>query len=198
MLDIIIYALGVMYTPGPVNAICLNSGIQKQSSILSFSFGVAIAMFALFSIVSLIGETLMNETFLQWTAILGATYILWLAYKIFVSQVSNVELKSRQSISLRDGLMLQLLNPKAITVALPIATVQFPSAGITGGYIFIWCAILALLAFGAPTIYYIAGHLIGKKINETGFLVVMNKLMAVLLLFVGLKMALPTILNFLY
>ncbi|NOI27264.1 LysE family translocator [Vibrio coralliilyticus] len=198
MLDIIIYALGVMYTPGPVNAICLNSGIQKQSSIFGFSLGVSIAMFALFSAVSLIGETLMNDAFLQWTAILGALYILWLAYKIFVSQVGKVELKPSQNMNLRDGLMLQLLNPKGITVALPIATVQFPSAGITGGYIFVWCTILALLAFGAPTVYYIAGRLIGKKINETDYLVVMNKLMAVLLMFVGLKMGVSPVIDLVF
>ena len=198
MLDIIIYALGVMYTPGPVNAICLNAGIQKQDSIFGFSFGVSIAIFALLSAVSLIGETLMNDAFRQWIEILGAIYILWLAYKIFVSQVSKVELKASQSMNLRDGLMLQALNPKGITVALPIATVQFPSAGITDGDIFIWCAILALLAFGAPTIYYIAGRLIGNKINKTGYLVVMNKLMAVLLLFVSLKMGLPPVIDLLY
>ncbi|HBV77775.1 MULTISPECIES: LysE family translocator [Vibrio] len=198
MLDIILYALGVMYTPGPVNTISLNSGIQKQNSILGFSFGVSIAMFALFSAISLIGETLMNDVFLQWTAILGAIYILWLAYKIFVSQVGKVELRPSQRVNLRDGLMLQLLNPKGITVALPIATVQFPSAGITDGYIFVWCAILALLAFGAPTLYYIAGRLIGEKINETRYLVVMNKLMAVLLLFVGLKIGLPPVIDLVY
>lgn len=203
MLDIIIYALGVMYTPGPVNAICLNSGIQKQSSIFGFSLGVSIAMFALFGTVSLIGEALMNDAFmndafLRWTAILGAIYILWLAYKIFFSRVGKVESEPSQSMSLQDGLMLQLLNPKGITVALPIATVQFPSAGITGGYIYVWCAILALLAFGAPTAYYIAGRLIGKKINETNYLAVMNKLMAVLLLFVGLKMGVPPVIDLVF
>ncbi|ELA6599022.1 LysE family transporter [Vibrio alginolyticus] len=198
MLDIIIYALGVMYTPGPVNAICLNSGIQKQSSIFGFSLGVSIAMFALFGTVSLIGEALMNDAFLRWTAILGAIYILWLAYNIFFSRVGKVESEPSQSMSLQDGLMLQLLNPKGITVALPIATVQFPSAGITGGYIYVWCAILALLAFGAPTAYYIAGRLIGKKINETNYLAVMNKLMAVLLLFVGLKMGVPPVIDLVF
>ncbi|MDF4568366.1 LysE family translocator [Vibrio parahaemolyticus] len=187
-----------MYTPGPVNAICLNSGIQKQSSIFGFSLGVSIAMFALFGTVSLIGEALMNDAFLRWTAILGAIYILWLAYKIFFSRVGKVESEPSQSMSLQDGLMLQLLNPKGITVALPIATVQFPSAGITGGYIYVWCAILALLAFGAPTAYYIAGRLIGKKINETNYLAVMNKLMAVLLLFVGLKMGVPPVIDLVF
>lgn len=59
--------------------------------------------------------------------------------------------------------MLQFLNPKGITVALPIAAVLFPSAGITDGY-----------------------------------LVVINKLIAVLLLFVGLKMGLPPVIDLVY
>ncbi|KJY73055.1 transporter [Vibrio coralliilyticus] len=195
MLDIILYALGVMYTPGPVNAICLNSGIQKQNTILGFCLGVSIAMFALFSSVSLLGEKLMNDALLQWTAILGATYVFWLAYKIFNSKVDKMAKEPVKGMTLCDGVMLQLLNPKGITVAIPIATVQFPTEGITGGYIFVWCAILALLAFGAPLIYFIIGRLIGKNINETGCLKIINRLMAVLLLFVGLKMGLPPVID---
>ncbi|WP_242014375.1 LysE family translocator [Vibrio fluvialis] len=138
MTDIILYAFGVMYTPGPVNAIGLNNGIQKQQRIFGFFSGVAVAMFILFFSVAMIGERIMNESLLQGASVLGGLYIFWLAIKIFRSQVSqNNTGEDKNSevrvLTFRDGLMMQLLNPKGITVALPVATVQFPAAGIAGG-----------------------------------------------------------------
>ncbi len=195
MIDIILYAFGVMYTPGPVNAICLNSGVQRQKAIVGFCLGVSAAMFTIFCIVSLVGERIVNQTLLQWTAILGGAYILWLAYKVFFSTVSSEMGANQQSLSTRDGFMLQMLNPKGLTVALPIATAQFPSAGITGGYIFVWCTILAILAFGAPLVYFVIGRLVGRNISQTGVLNLVNKLMALLLLFVGLNMAIRPVLE---
>ncbi|CAI2392070.1 MULTISPECIES: LysE family translocator [Alteromonas] len=188
MIEIILYAIGIMYTPGPVNAICLNSGIQKQKVIISFCAGVALAMFILFSSVSIVGEKLMNEDMLQWTSVIGALYILWLAYKIFTSPVINEPESEPKVLSLRDGLMLQLLNPKGITVALPVATVQFPAAGITGLHIVMWCAGLAVLAFGAPLSYYLLGKLLGRNIRQERYLTIVNKLMAFFLVFVGINM----------
>ncbi|WP_238322367.1 hypothetical protein [Vibrio mexicanus] len=91
--------------------------------------------------------------------------------------------------------MLQILNPKGLTVALPIATVQFPSAGITGNYLLVWCAILAVLAFGAPLVYFVMGRLIGRNIRQTNVLNLVNKLMGLLLLFVGVNMGLPALLE---
>lgn len=195
MIDIILYAFGVMYTPGPVNAISLNSGIQKQKTIFPFCAGVSLALFILFSSVSLIGEQIMNESLLQWTSVFGAIYIIWLAFKIFSSKVSNQPLTENKILTFRDGLMLQLLNPKGITVALPVAAVQFPAAGITGGYIFVWCVALALLAFGAPLVYYIFGRLLGKNISQVRYLNIVNKLMAIFLLFVGLNMGIGLLLE---
>ncbi|MGL6313148.1 LysE family translocator [Vibrio sp. WXL103] len=191
MLDIILYALGVMYTPGPVNAICLNSGIQKQHTIVGFCCGVSVAMFLLFGAVSWLGETLISDTLLRWTAILGSAYVIWLAYQIFQSSVNSMTHEPSQNMTFGDGAMLQLLNPKGITVVLPIATVQFPNAGITGVSIFVWCALLAAFAFGAPLAYYILGRLIGQRINDTGYLNITNKILATLLLVVGIRMGLP-------
>ena len=195
MIDIFLYAFGVMYTPGPVNAICLNSGIQKQARILYFCFGVSFALFILFSSVSLVGEGIMNEALLKWTSILGSAYILWLSYRIFATPVETQEMVESKPITFRDGLLLQLLNPKGITVALPVATVQFPAAGITGGHIFVWCFALAVLAFGAPLVYYIFGRLLGNNIRQTSYLNLVNKLMAVFLFFVGLNMGITPLLE---
>ena len=195
MTDIILYAFGVMYTPGPVNAIGLNNGIQKQPHIFGFFSGVAVAMFILFFSVAFIGEKIMNPSYLKVASVLGSLYILWLAYKIFRSQVSEYPRAEPRRLNFRDGLLMQLLNPKGITVALPVATVQFPSLGITGGLLFAWCVGLAVFAFGAPWSYFMLGRFLQRNINQARYLVFINKLMALFLFFVAISMGLSPLLN---
>ncbi|XAW87419.1 LysE family transporter [Vibrio sp. CDRSL-10 TSBA] len=195
MTDIILYAFGVMYTPGPVNAIGLNNGIQKQTRIFGFFAGVAVAMFILFFSLALIGEQVMNDSLLQGASVLGSLYILWLAYKIFSAPVGDYSNTEPRVLTFRDGLLMQLLNPKGITVALPVATVQFSAAGITGLLLLAWCIGLAVFAFGAPWSYFIFGRLLGKNINQTRYLTMINKLMALFLAFVALSMGVSPFLH---
>lgn len=188
MTDILFYAFGVMYTPGPVNAIGLNNGIQKQTRMLGFFAGVATAMFIMLCSVSLIGEQMMNSSLINIASVLGSLYILWLAYKVFYSKVDEGIATQPRLLTFRDGLLMQLLNPKGITVALPLATVQFPAAEITGLTLFAWCLGLAVFALGAPWSYFLLGKLIGRNINQARYLIVINKSMAFFLVFVAISM----------
>jgi len=195
MTDIILYAFGVMYTPGPVNAIGLNNGIQKQTRVMGFFSGVAVAMFILFFSVAFIGQQVMNDSLLKGTSVVGSLYILWLAYKIYRSQVGAHTNTQPRMLTFRDGLLMQLLNPKGITVALPVATVQFPAAEITGFTLFAWCVGLAVFAFGAPWSYFVFGRLLGRNINQARYLALINKLMALFLLFVAVSMGITPFLT---
>lgn len=188
MTDIIFYAFGVMYTPGPVNAIGLNNGIQQQRRMGGFFAGVAVAMFILLLAVAVIGERLMNESMLNVAAVLGSLYIAWMAVKIFRARPGQNAERDERVLTFRDGLMMQLLNPKAITVALPVATVQFPMAGITGMSMVIWCLGLGVFAFGAPWSYFIFGRFLGSNIHQGRYLATINKLMALFLIFVAVSM----------
>ncbi|MCG6507796.1 transporter, partial [Vibrio parahaemolyticus] len=122
-----------------------------------------------------------------------------LAIKIFRSQVNqNNTGEDKNSevrvLTFRDGLMMQLLNPKGITVALPVATVQFPAAGIAGVSLFAWCVGLAVFAFGAPWSGGGGGGLLGNNIRQASYLSVINKLMALFLMFVAVSMGLSAFL----
>ena len=190
MADIFAYAIGIMYTPGPINLLGLSSGLNKQTrSHLGFFIGVGSAMFILFVLLGYLGLQVINPHFLPYVSLIGCGYILYIAWKVAKAKVQVSDTSADASLSFFDGLFMQLLNPKALVATLPIATIQFPSADITGAAIVFWSFILAILAFGAPTSYSLAGLVLGKQVSRPGVFNVFNKLMAVLLVYVALMIA---------
>ena len=190
MADIFAYAIGIMYTPGPINLLGLSSGLNKQTrSHLGFFIGVGSAMFILFVLLGYLGLQVINPQFLPYVSLIGCGYILYIAWKVAKAKVQVSDTSADASLSFFDGLFMQLLNPKALVATLPIATIQFPSADITGAAIVFWSLILAILAFGAPTSYSLAGLMLGKQVSRPGVFSVFNKLMAVLLVYVALMIA---------
>ncbi|NHH87838.1 LysE family transporter [Pseudoalteromonas sp. MB47] len=190
MADIFAYAIGIMYTPGPINLLGLSSGLNKQTrSHLGFFIGVGSAMFILFVLLGYLGLQVINPQFLPYVSLIGCGYILYIAWKVAKAKVQVNDTSADASLSFFDGLFMQLLNPKALVATLPIATIQFPSADITGAAIVFWSFILAILAFGAPTSYSLAGLVLGKQVSRPGVFYVFNKLMAILLVYVALMIA---------
>ena len=190
MADIFAYAIGIMYTPGPINLLGLSSGLNKQTrSHLGFFIGVGSAMFILFVLLGYLGLQVINPQFLPYVSLIGCGYILYIAWKVAKAKVQVNDTSADASLSFFDGLFMQLLNPKALVATLPIATIQFPSADITGAAIVFWSLILAILAFGAPTSYSLAGLMLGRQVSRPGVFNVFNKLMAILLVYVALMIA---------
>lgn len=190
MADIFAYAIGIMYTPEPINLLGLSSGLNKQTrSHLGFFIGVGSAMFILFVLLGYLGLQVINPQFLPYVSLIGCGYILYIAWKVAKAKVQVNDTSADASLSFFDGLFMQLLNPKALVATLPIATIQFPGADITGAAIVFWSLILAILAFGAPTSYSLAGLMLGKQVSRPGVFNVFNKLMAVLLVYVALMIA---------
>jgi len=88
MLAIVAYALGVMYTPGPVNLLGLNAGLQGQArASLGFYLGVGLAMLILFLLFGWAGAAWVQDDMLAMVGALGCGYILYLAIKIARSSI---------------------------------------------------------------------------------------------------------------
>ena len=158
MLGIVAYALGAMYTPGPVNLLGLNVGINGQAQkSLGFCLGVGTAMLIYLLLLGWAGAAWIDDEALIIVSALGCSYIVYLAIKIarssadlssnLNSQLNNHD-HSPHLLRFRHGLVMQLLNPKAIIATLPIATLQFPAAGIEGLSLVIWAFGLAMSMFG--------------------------------------------------
>lgn len=187
MLAIVAYALGVMYTPGPVNLLGLNVGINGQAKkSVGFCLGVGTAMLAYLLVLGWAGAAWIDDEALVVVSALGCSYIVYLAYKIARASADlSKPANAPRLVSYRDGLVMQLLNPKAIVATLPITTLQFPAAGIDGFSLVVWAFGLAMLAAGAPGSYLVMGSVVGQRIKNPAIVKRFNKLMAGLLVAVA-------------
>ncbi|WP_249975819.1 LysE family translocator [Vreelandella olivaria] len=191
MLAIVAYALGAMYSPGPVNLLGLNVGISGQArQSVGFCLGVGTAMLVYLLVLGWAGAAWIDNDALVVVSALGCSYIVYLAIKL---ARSSTDLSSPDDaprlLSFRDGLVMQLLNPKALMATLPITTLQFPAADIHGLSLVVWAFGLAMLAGGAPGSYIVMGSLLGNRIKSTGIVKWFNWLMAGLLVAVAFSIA---------
>lgn len=189
MIEILIYAFSIMYSPGPVNLIGMTAGISGHASTSwPFCFGVGCAMFILFALLGYTGTLFASPNYRVFVAFLGAIYIFWLATKLLRASAKLQADSEQQQLNFSSGLIMQLLNPKAFIAILPIVTVQFPAAGITGGSIIFWSALLGALAVGAPGSYMLMGAKLNQLITNPKWIRAFNTALAILLFYVAADM----------
>ncbi|MDI5983387.1 LysE family transporter [Halomonas sp. M4R5S39] len=188
-MEIVAYALGVMYTPGPVNLLGLNAGLNGQArTSVGFFLGVGLAMLVLFVVFGWAGAAWVRGDMLAVVGAVGCGYILYLAVKIARSSIElGAVRQAPRVLRLRDGLIMQLCNPKGMIATLPIATIQFPAAGIHGVSLLLWSLGLTALAIGAPGSYALMGAVAGRRIENPRILTGFSLAMSVLLVGVSVS-----------
>lgn len=168
MLQLFAYAIGIMYTPGPVNLLALNAGIQGQARhTWGFHLGVGLGLLIPLSLLSVTGAQLVTPERLRWLTLVGCGYILYLAWKIARASLSVEQIHKPQAAALRfrDGLLMQLLNPKGMIACLPIATLYMPTLHLSATGTALICILLATLGSGAPAMNALIGHWVGLRLQ---------------------------------
>jgi threonine/homoserine/homoserine lactone efflux protein len=189
MLDMFLYAIAVAFSPGPVNFLGLNQGMNNKSinSSIAFSSGVSIAMIILFTFFGYTGEKFIKKEYLFYISLIGSLYIFYLAHKIFISKIDMKTDQNLKNLGFKDGLLMQLFNPKGMLSCLPVATIHFPANNITGIKILFISVILSLLAFCTPLSYSFIGRIFNKLVASNKLINIFNKFMSFLLFIVALS-----------
>jgi threonine/homoserine/homoserine lactone efflux protein len=189
MLEILVYAFGVMYSPGPANMLALFAGVNGQGwRAFLYCVGVGVAMFILFLLIGYLGGGIIPQQYQSVVGILGGIYIAYLGVKIMKASFQQTEIKaSASTISFKTGLILQLCNPKSLVAIVPIVTVQFPRFHIEGVQIALWSLVLAIMACGSPSVYLFAGARLKKAAVNPTVMAWVNRIMALLLFFVAYR-----------
>jgi threonine/homoserine/homoserine lactone efflux protein len=186
VLAMLLYAIGIMYTPGPVNLLSFNLGLNRKfRASIPFFISIGVSMLLMFLIFGYTGERFIKKEYLIYISIAGALYILYLAVRLLLSNVKLGEPQAIKPFSFRDGFLMQAANPKAILATLPIATINYPANDIRGlGILFVSLG-LAVLACGAPASYALVGTSFGALLRESRFLRVFDMVMGLLLIYVA-------------
>ncbi|GAA0615907.1 LysE family translocator [Thalassospira tepidiphila] len=188
------FAFVMSVSPGPGNFLLLASGANFGiARTIPLILGISSGFLSMVFVVGLgLGEILERFPMAQDVLrVICFGYILWLAYKI--SQIRSLETKDQttaQPIGFVQAAMLQLLNPKAWTVAL-IVTVTYtvPSAGIKG--LLVMIAVFALVNIPSISSWALFGAAMRSFISQGKRTRIFNIIMAVLLVASMAPMLLP-------
>lgn len=187
MLQMIIYSITIMYTPGPVTITAANIGLNRKfKDGLPFYTGVSLAIFALYILIGYFGNLLLASYDLWPVSLIGGIYMLYLAFKIFRSEV-DLDKAAITRIGLREGFLMQFFNPKAIMAVMPVVTIYFPQLNITGIKVIYTAIFFTLLVFGAPALYAITGQFFSNVFHGKKVLLLFNRLMSLILVYTALS-----------
>ena len=188
-MEIAIYTFCVMYSPGPVNLLAFNAGLRVHPwRLAGYCVGVGTAMFSVFLVLGYLGAAVVRSALLPYFAAAGSAYILYLAYHLFTARIDwHRQTPAATRMRFHQGYLLQLLNPKGWVLVLPVTTVMFPAAGLSGYQIPVCALLISLGAIGAPGSYAVLGRMAGRRIGNARTSAFVNKAMALVLVAVAVS-----------
>ncbi|XPV69851.1 MAG: LysE family translocator [Halarcobacter sp.] len=167
----LLYCSLMIITPGPTNIMILttvhNYGVKKA---FEFSIGALFAFFVLLSVSVIFNSILMNylPNIIVVLQIIGAIYMLYLAYQIF--KINNTSKKENQFSSFKTGFLMQFVNPKPVLFTLTV----FPSFILPYYTSFWYLTLFVLLITIIACLAFLSWILFGKVLKS--FLDRYNKL----------------------
>ncbi|MCJ7836868.1 LysE family transporter [Cuneatibacter sp. NSJ-177] len=186
--DFLIYCFITAYTPGANNLLSMSNAIRlgfRRS--VRFNLGILAGFAIVMSVCTAFSATLYSylpkvKIVMQ---ILGAAYMLYLAWKVWKSS-SELSTSGDQEASFLSGMVLQFVNPKiyiyAITaMSLYILPVYHSSAALIG-----FTVILSLLGASGSFVWALFGAVFCKFFSKHAKLV--NVIMALLLIYCAISL----------
>ncbi len=171
------FALALSISPGPVNMICLSSGVHNGIwRTLPFVTGATVGFTLLLYLIGAGGGTLLQEypTALQVMNLLGTGFILYVGWKIMTADGALEKQQARQPKFL-EGAVLQWLNPKAW-----IASVSGVAAFVSGeglGTLSVFCLVYFILCYLGVAFWAVVGAYAQNLLNTQDRMKLFNRVM---------------------
>ena len=191
ILALISFVLITTYTPGPNNISSASMGVlYGYKRTLPYLFGIALGFFVVLSLCGLLSGFLLEKipAFEQVLRIVGALYILWLAWHTLRASYTFDE-EEQKPLGFIQGFLLQVLNVKAIVYGLTIYS-TFLADRVTSTFLLLLsAAILALVAFSSITLWTLFGAGIRKYLNRPKVRKIINITLALLLVYTAVDIS---------
>lgn len=182
------YILVTAYTPGPNNILSMSNGSMygfKKS--FPFNVGILCGFFIVMTLCTLFSAALFAVIPKIKTAmlILGAIYMLYLAWKIFKSSTHGPQAQKNRSTFL-SGMMLQFVNPKIMVYGITSMSVYILPYYKDLGHVILFGLLLSLVGFSATLCWSAFGTAFSRLLKNHAK--VLNPIMALLLVYCAVSL----------
>ena len=186
------FVLVTTFTPGPNNISSASMGVlYGYRRTVRYLLGISTGFFLIMLLCGLVSTALLGilpsfETVLR---IIGAGYILWLAYHTLRASYTFQTDDDQARMGYGNGFLLQLLNPKVIVYGLTLYSTFL--APISGRPLLLGLSalFLAAVAFCATSTWALFGSAIKTYLRRPGIRQAVNTLLSLLLVWTAVELS---------
>ena len=183
LLAFCLFAIVATATPGPNNMLALTASarmgfVRSMPLVLGIACGVSVLIIC----VGLgVGAMFESAPWLYSTLrIVGATYLLYLAWRIATAGVITTRSNSEPALGFVSGAVFQLVNPKAWMIALSIVSTYVPAQQFSA-HVILLAIIFGLTAIVAVGMWAGFGSSLRRVLSKPQTALYFNRAMAVTL-----------------
>lgn len=185
------FALITLFTPGPNTILAATMGVRfGYRRTLPLLLGIWTGFFLVFAVCMMLAATLLRtiEQFERIISVVGAIYILYLAYRTFKL---SYELKGDEQDPLRfsNGLLLQLINPKVIIFGLTLFSTFLSGIPKNPASYVIAPAAFASLSLASTTTWALAGTAIASLMHSAVTVRIVNSVLSLSLVWIAINLS---------
>lgn len=165
---LLFYVVLVAYSPGPANLYSFTCSLKygRKSALLMWR-GLLIGFLLVVSIAAFfcyfLGATI--DPYVGWLKYLGATYILWLAYKLWNNPINNST--NVTECSFISGVVMQLTNVKMIIFDFTVFSIFVLPYSNKLHDLLIVSAILLFVGSSSNLVWLLAGSFLHRFFSKT-------------------------------
>ncbi|WP_444924571.1 LysE family translocator [Microbulbifer sp. DLAB2-AF] len=175
------FSLTMSITPGPVNMVIVSSGVQYgfartipfvSGATIGFTLLLAMIGFGLYQVLERYPQVL------QYLAIAGSLYVIYLGYKVASGPTEEIAVAERTLPRFHEGFLLQWLNPKAwIACVTGVALFSSPQSNS----LFYFVGIYFFVCYLSLTAWALMGDRIRLVLGTEVRIKIFNRVMGALL-----------------
>jgi cysteine/O-acetylserine efflux protein len=191
LVPLLSFVLVTTYTPGPNNISSTSMGVlYGYKRTLPYLLGITTGFLLLMVLCGLISGTLRSlvpafETVLR---IVGAAYILWLAYETLRATYTFEE-QNRGELGFVRGALLQILNPKGVIYGLTLYSTFLLSLTNRPVLILLSAAGLSVVTFSAVSVWTLFGSAIRRFLHTRRVRRAVNVVLALALVYTAAELS---------
>ncbi|MBI9051321.1 MAG: LysE family transporter [Anaerolineaceae bacterium] len=183
----LIYVFVTTFTPGPNNIMSMTNAMHYgYKRTLQFTFGVVSGFFIVMICGGILNMALAATlpAVKIWLNVLGAIYMLYLAYHILISKPVPDDLQPNKNASFKAGFIMQFLNIKGILYGITVFSMFIIDSFHSPLMVLVFSLILSGVGFTAVTSWAYFGNLFRRFLLQ--HYKVFNLVMAGLLVYTAL------------